>query len=209
MLDINNIDANPFEPEVPVPQFVTRAGDHSGRTADYEAWMKDIEERKARAAEFEAKRQQHKPQDPKVELSAIDAADAAFTDFENSYAKPNQPLIDGKLEVERLKAELNAAEAKLAEIEEKGDSVQRLANAVRSAELQLQCLVSKAEAEEISRLAEGHYGWAIPHSKISTEMKREFALHDSVIVLKTFYVQRRLSFPVRPRAWMHCKHSCS
>jgi len=188
-----------LEPVAPTVGFVTRAGDSSGRTADHAAWIRDLEERKARSAAFEAKRQEHKPQEPKVELSAIDAAidaaDHALTDFEETHLKPNLPLIEARNEVERLRRELSAAEKKQAAIEEQGDSVQRLANGVRSTESQLQSLVSRAEAEEISRLAEKHYGWAIPHSKISAEMKREFALHASVLVFKRFYVQRSVALP--------------
>jgi hypothetical protein len=50
----------------------------------------------------------------KVELSAIDevlnAVDAAAEDFEQSYGKPNQPLIDAKIEAERLRVELHASQ---------------------------------------------------------------------------------------------------
>lgn len=121
--------------------------------------------------------------------------DEAANDFEQSYGKPNQPLIDAKIETERLRAELAEAEARLNSIEARGDSIQRLANAVRAAESQLQSLVSKAEAGEVSRLAEKHYGWPINHSKISPEMKREFALHASVIAFKKFYVPRSIVLP--------------
>jgi predicted RNase H-like nuclease (RuvC/YqgF family) len=192
MLDINNINANPFEAEVPVPQFVTRAGDRSGRTADHAAWLKDIEERKARAAEFEAKRQQVKPKELKVELSAIDdvlnALDAAAEEFEQSYAKPNQPLIDAKIEVDRRRRDLAEAEARLTELGAKGDSIQRLKNAITVAEAQLLELRSTAESEEILRLAAEHYGWEIPWNRIGDEMKRDFRNHASVLAFKKFFL---------------------
>jgi hypothetical protein len=146
-----------LEPVTPTVGFVTHAGDSSGRTADYDAYMRDIAETQQRTAAFEAKRQQNKPQEPKVELSAIDAAlialEEAAQDFEgpNGYGRPNQPLIDAKLEVERLRGELATAEDVLAKIEARGDSVQRLMNSIGQAEAQLQSLVSKAESEEISR----------------------------------------------------------
>jgi archaellum component FlaC len=161
--------------------------------------VEDLEARRKRAAEFEARRQQHKPKEPKAELGAIDEVlnvlEEAAEDFDASFGKINQPLIDAKIEVERLRGELAEAEARLNAIEARGDSVQRLTNAVRLAESQLQNLVSKAEAEEVSRLAEKHYGWPIGHSKISPEMKREFALHASVLVFKTFYVPRSIVLP--------------
>lgn len=184
-----NIHAEPVAPTV---EFVTRAGDRSGRTADYAAWLKDIEERKARAAEFEAKRQQVKPKELKVELSTIDevldAVDAAAEDFEQSYGKPNQPLIDAKSETDRLRRELAEAEDRLATIEARGDSVQRLKHALNAAEAQIENLRSTAESEEIMRLASAHYGWSIPWDKISSEMKRDFRNHASVIAFKKFVV---------------------
>jgi predicted RNase H-like nuclease (RuvC/YqgF family) len=190
-----------LEPVTPTVGFVKRAGDTSGQTADYDAYMRDIAETQARTAAFEAKRQQNKPQEPKVELSAIDAAlialEEAAQDFEgpNGYGKPNQPLIDAKLEVQRLRSELAAAESRLTEIESRGDSVQRLTNALSSAESQLQSLVSKAESEEILRLAHSFYGWQIPWDKVSSEMKRDFKNHASVMAFKTFYVQRSIVNP--------------
>ena len=203
---LENIDQSLIEPTAVIPGVTRRgshtvAGDNSGRTADYDAYMRDLEERKARSAAFEAKRQANKPQEPKVELSAVDAAlsalEATADEFEepNGYGKPKLPLIESRNEVERLRFELSVAEAKLAEIESRGDSVQRLTNAVRSAEAQLQSLVSRAESEEISRLAHSHYGWPIPHSKISDEMKRDFRNRASVIAFKTFYVHRSIVNP--------------
>ena len=83
-----------------------------------------MEDRRKRTQELEAKRQQKKPAEPKVELSAVDAAlsalEEAADEFEgpNGYGKPNLPLIETRNEVERLKFELSAAEAKLAEAED-------------------------------------------------------------------------------------------
>jgi transketolase N-terminal domain/subunit len=146
----------------------------------------------------EAKRQEHKPQEPKVELSAIDDAlndlEKAPDDFEgpNGYGKPNLPLIETRNEVDRLRSELAAAEARLAEIEARGDSVQRLTNAVRQAESQLQALVTRAETAEIAAIAHRHYGWEIPWSRISNENKRDFRNHASVMVFKSFYIVRSI-----------------
>jgi len=106
-----------LEPVAPSIEFVTHAGNRQGKTAEHAEWMRDMEERKARAAEFEAKRrQQVKPKELRVELSTIDevldAVDAAAEDFEQSYGKPNQPLIDAKIEADRLRRELAEAEAR-------------------------------------------------------------------------------------------------
>ena len=98
---------NKLEPVAPSVEFVTHAGNRSGRTADYAPWMQDIEDRRKRSAELEAKRQQVKPKEIKVELSAIDevlnALDSATEDFEQTHLKPNLPLIDAKIEAERLR----------------------------------------------------------------------------------------------------------
>jgi hypothetical protein len=176
---------NKSEPIAPTVGFVTHAGDTSGRTADYDAYMRDIAETQARTAAFEAKRQQNKPQEPKVELSAIDAAlialEEAAQDFEgpNGYGKPNQPLIESRKIVAELTAKLAEEQAKLTAIEARGDSVQRLTNAVASAETQLQSLVGKAETAEILRLAEEKYGWKIGWARISPEVKRDLKNHAS------------------------------
>jgi hypothetical protein len=101
-----NIHAEPVAPVLTA--FVRRAGDSSGRTADYDAYMRDLADRTARTAAFQAQRQQNKPQEPKVELSAIDAAlialEEAAQDFEgpNGYGKPNVPLIEQRALVHQV-----------------------------------------------------------------------------------------------------------
>jgi hypothetical protein len=185
-----NIHAEPVAPSV---EFVTHAGNRiGGGTADHAAWLQDIEDRRKRAAEFEVKHQKVKPKELKVDLSVLDevlnAVDAAAEDFEESYGKPNQPLIDAKIEAERLRVELAEAEARLTELEAKGDWVQRLKNALTVAEAQLLELRSTAESEEVLRLAAKHYGWAIPWNRIGDEMKRDFRNHASVLAFKEFFV---------------------
>jgi hypothetical protein len=97
---IDNIQSDPLtEPVTPTTEFVTHAGNRTGeRTADHAAWIQDMEDRRNRATEFEAKRQTVKAKEIKVELSVLDevlnAVDAAAEDFEQSYGKPNQPKIE-------------------------------------------------------------------------------------------------------------------
>jgi predicted RNase H-like nuclease (RuvC/YqgF family) len=195
--ELTNISSEPIALIPQIVGFRKVAGDQ--KTADHAAWLQDMADRQKRTQELEAKRQANKPQEPRVELSAIDEAlsalDAAATDFENSHLKPNLQLIESRNEVERLKFELSAAEAKLAEVESRGDSVQRLTDSVKRAESQLQSLVSKAESEEILRLAHAHYGWAIGWDKVSSDMKRDFRNHASVMAFKSFYVQRSIVNP--------------
>jgi hypothetical protein len=203
MSDINNIDANPStEPVAPVlTAFVRRARDSSGRTADYDAYIRDLAERTARTAAFEAKRQQNKPAEIKVEVSDIDsvlsALEAAADDFEgpNGYGKPNVPLIEQRALVADLESRLSVARQELQVIESRGDSVQRLTNSIGQAEAQLQSLVGRSETAEISRLAEKHYGWKIGWDRISPEMKRDFRNHASVIAFKKFYITRSIVLP--------------
>src|ERR1700756_323370 len=90
---------NPPEPEAVIPQIGARgfhkvAEDNSGRTSDHAAWLQDMADRQKRTQEIEVKRQSNKPQEPRVEVSAVDAAlsalEAAADEFEgpNGYGKP-------------------------------------------------------------------------------------------------------------------------
>ncbi len=82
----------------------------SQQEKDQKKYFEDLEARRKRAAEFEARRQQHKPQEPKVELGAIaevlNALEQAADDFEQTHLKPNLPLIEARNRVERLRSEL-------------------------------------------------------------------------------------------------------
>jgi ATP/maltotriose-dependent transcriptional regulator MalT len=207
---MNDINEPTFQTEPEVPTIATfsrgvevKRSDEFGNSHDIRVlgstqeqdrkeYFADIEHRSNRAAEFEAKRQQVKPKEIKVESSVLDevlnAVEAAAEDFEQSYGKTNQPLIDAKIEADHLRRELAEAEARLAKLEAKGDSVQRLKNALTVAEAQLLELRSTAESEEILRLAAEHYGWAIPWNRIGDEMKRDFRNHASVLAFKEFFV---------------------
>jgi hypothetical protein len=184
------------EPEAPTVGFVKHAGDTSGRTADHAAWVQDLKERQARGAEQEAKRRQlieqaSKPIDVVAELdSALTTLEAGAVDFENSYGQPNSELIESKKIVAELTARLAEEQAKLDAIEARGDSVTRLSTAVAFAEGQLQALLATEETEAIKAMARKHYGWDIPLSKVSREMRQEFALHVSVVSLKRFSLPR-------------------
>jgi hypothetical protein len=189
-------DINKLEPVAPTVSFVAHAGDRSGRTADHSAWLQDLEDRKARGAEHEAKRRQlieqaSKPIDVVAELdSALTALEAGAVDFENSYGQPNVELIESKKIVAELTARLAEEQVKLSAIEARGDSVTRLSTAVAFAEGQLQALLATTETEAINALARKHYGWDIPLSKVSREMRQDFRNHASVIALKKFYIVR-------------------
>jgi len=70
--------------------------------------------------------------------------------------------------------------------------------AARGTEMTLRALAqepSKAEGKEILRLAYSFYGWQIPWDKVSSDMKRDFKNHASVIALKAFYVPRSIVLP--------------
>jgi chromosome segregation ATPase len=189
-----NFQAEPVAPVLTA--FVKHAGDQSGRTADYDAYIRDLEERSARTAAFQEQRrkqneQASRPIDVVAELdNALTALEAGASDFENSYGKPNQPLIDAKLEVERLRAELAEAEARLSAIEARGDSVDRLAAAVRVAEGALNGLLRTAEEKAMRKLATAKFGWEAPMQKVKRETLRELALDISVQSLRQFAIQQ-------------------
>ena len=116
--------------------------------------------------------------------------EAGAVDFETSHGQPNSELIESRRLVAKLTARLAEEQAKLSAIETRGDSVTRLWNAVSFAEAQLQGLLGTAKTEAVKALASAHYGWDIPLSKVSREMRQEFSLNVSVISLKRFVLPR-------------------
>jgi hypothetical protein len=163
---------------------------------DREDYFADLEQRKARSVAFEAKRQQVKQTRQKLEPEHInevlDSLHDADLDFTNSYGKPNTELLAQRELVAELTARLAEEQSKLDVIEARGSSVDRLNAAVQRAESQFQAMLSRAESAEIQRLATNLYGWSVPFDQLSSERKREFRLHSSIIELK------KLQLPTHP-----------
>lgn len=196
------------EPTTPVaPAFtrgreIARSGEFSSdleirvlgstQEQDRKEYFADLEQRTARTAAFEAKRQEHKPKPQKLELEHIDALldslHDADRDFSESYLQPNTELLAQREIVAELTARLAEEQVKLTAIEAKGSSVDRLNAAVQVAEAQFENMLSRAENEEIQRLATTLYGWNVPFDRLSSERKREFRLHSSIIALKKLYL---------------------
>jgi hypothetical protein len=186
-----------LEPTAPSVSFVTHAdirvqGDRQ-REQDRADYFQDIEDRLQRSAELAEMRRQS----AKREVNLVEELDAALvtleagaTDFEKSYARPNQPLIDAKIEVERLRGELATAEDVLAQIEAKGDSVTRLAQSVMLAEGALNGLLRTAEEKAMRKLVTARFGWEAPMQKVSRETLRELGLDISVQSLRQFAIQQ-------------------
>ena len=176
-------DAHKIEPVAPTVGFVKRAGDSSGKTADHAAWMKDLEERKARGAEHEAKRRQlneqaSKPIDVVEELDAeLVKLETAAQAFERDFGKPNEPLIAAKQLVADLEAKLATARQELAAIESLGDSVTRLKTAIQNAESSLLGLHGVATKEVIDSLIVERLGPGIPSEKVPRHLKDEVRLN--------------------------------
>jgi hypothetical protein len=160
---------------------------------DGQAWLNDLEQRKERAnKKLEANKIEPKTFDVSQVDDALSALELAAQDFEgpSGFGKPNLPLIQERETRDRLKRELAESEVRLVELEAKGDSVQRLSTAVAFAEAQLQGLLGTAETEAVKTLARSHFGWDIPLSKVSSDMRKEFALHVSVVSLRQFTLPR-------------------
>jgi hypothetical protein len=84
---------------------------------------------------------------------------------------------------------LDAAEAKLAEIEARGDSVTRLVQCVMLAEGALNGLLRAAEEKAIRKLVNERFGWELPLHKVRSETLKELALDISVQSLRQFAIQ--------------------
>jgi chromosome segregation ATPase len=185
-------DITKAEPVSPVIGFVKRAGDTSGKTAEFDAYMRDIAERQQRTAELTEKRRQSAKQEVNLvaELDAeLSALEAGAQDFEQTHLKPNLPLIETRNDVERLRSELAAAESRLAEIVARGDSVTRLFHSVTRAEGALNGLLRAAEEKAIRKLVTDKFGWETPMHKVGRETLRELALDISVQSLRQFAIQ--------------------
>jgi len=214
--DITNIDQAVNEPTAPIPTFkraseivrpnefpndIRIQGDRQ-REQDLKDYKQDLEDRRQRGAEIAAKRieQSTKPEVNVVaELDkALAALEAGADDFQNSFGKANQPLIDAKMEVDRLRHELSEAQQRLDEIESKGDSVDRLKQSVLQAERALNGLLSQAESQAMDKLISEKFGWLPNRSKIQRETLREMALDISVQSLKEFALPRHHDLPSDP-----------
>jgi chromosome segregation ATPase len=198
--EISNINREPTQVltawvRKPSPDGVTK-------TEDYAPWLKDIEETRARSAELAEKRRQAEKKEEVNVLAELDRAleslEAGADDFQNSFGEANQPLIDAKIEVDRLRHELAASEQRLAEIESKGNSVSRLQQSVLLAEGALNGLLSAAESQAMNKLIIERFGWLPPSSKIQRETLRELALDISVQSLKEFKLPRHHDLPSDP-----------
>jgi len=98
------------EAVAPVVGFVKRAGDHSGKTADYDAYIRDLEDRRNRPVHYRPAKQEI---NLVVELdSELSALEAGATDFEKSYGQPNTELIESRKIVAELTARLAEEQAK-------------------------------------------------------------------------------------------------
>jgi hypothetical protein len=190
-IETNIPNNNPPEPTQVLTAWI-RKPDANGvvRTAEYAEWQNDIADRQARTAAIAEKRRQA---ENKEELNvvaelekALQALELGADDFENSFGKVNQPLIDAKMEVDRLQHELAQAESRLAEIESRGESVSRLQQSVRLAEGALNGLLSQAESQAMDKLIIARFGWLAPRSKMQRETLKELALDISVQSLKEF-----------------------
>jgi hypothetical protein len=191
-----------LEPTAPIIPDFTRGdlgdiriqGDFQ-READRKEYFEDIEKRKARSAELAAKRREQEAQPSSIDVvaeldSALGTLESAADDFEKTHLQPNYELIESRKLVAELTARLADEQAKLSAIESRGDSVQRLSTSVTFAESQLLGLLATAETEAVKALARKHYGWDIPYSKVSVEMRKEFSLHASVVSLRRFALPR-------------------
>ena len=173
---------------------VTVAGEITGiNEEENEAWQRDLAHRRQRGAELAEKRREAMAKQDINIVEVIDvelnALEAGAIDFQETHLKPNEPLVQKRDEVDRLRNELAMAEARLAEIEARGSSVDRLFWSVSNAEAALNGLVRAAEAEALNKLIVAKFGWLAPRHKITPATLKELNLDISIQKLKEFAIQ--------------------
>jgi hypothetical protein len=111
---------------------------------------------------------------------AMDSLEKSAQTFEDMHGKINQPLVDSRLEVERLRRELAEAESRLKTLEEKGDSIAQLRAAIMSSESRYLGLHGAAAKEIVQSLIDGRLGPGVPFERIPSHLKDEVRLNSRV-----------------------------
>jgi hypothetical protein len=123
-----------------------------------------------------------------AELAALSQAVDTFEGDkdENGRSKTAQAIIAAKLEVNRITAELDAAQRRLKDLENAGSALQKYDAAVSNSEGQLQKLVELYTQRVHEEILEGWFGRKVPIQAISADRKADLRLHKRVADLQKF-----------------------
>ena len=128
--------------------------------------------------------------------TAISNLEIAVETYQANEGKPNTDLLNARVEVNRLSAELNAAQQRLALEEQKGSFLDRLNAAVHTAENRVQSLLNNYTNAVRDQVLFGWFGQSIPPHAISNERKNDLELHVRISRLKQFKIGDRSMYEV-------------
>lgn len=135
------------------------------------------------------------------QIDFIAEAETALNTLENAVAgyqaiegEPNMELLNARAEVNRLLAELTAAQAKLSLEEQKGSFLDRLNASVLVAESRIESLRNHYEKLVVDQILKQWFGQSIPHHAIGQERKRELRMHVRISSLQKFRISGRTLF---------------
>jgi hypothetical protein len=123
--------------------------------------------------------------------TALRNLETAVETYQASEGQPNTDLLDARAEVNRLLAELNAAQTTLALEEQKGSLLDRLNASVLVAERHVESLRNHYQRLVTDQILKQRFGQSVPVRAVSSDTKRELRLHARLTNLQRFHIPGR------------------
>lgn len=123
--------------------------------------------------------------------TAISNLETAVETYQENEDKPNMELLNARAEVNRLSAELSAAEAKLALEQQRGSFLDRLNASVLVAENRVESLRNHYQRLVTDQILRERFGQSVPTHAIGRDTRRELSLHIRITSLQKFRIPGR------------------
>jgi hypothetical protein len=123
-----------------------------------------------------------------AELQSLsEAVDSCQADKdENGQSKISKSLLEAKLDVNRIMAELTAAQKRLQEIEQSGSATDHFNGAVNRVEGGLQKIIELYQTKVQSQVIKQWFGGNVDLSRLSKDRRNDLKLHARVEALRAF-----------------------